>query len=272
MSGHATPTSLAERYGPWAIVAGASEGTGRAFARQLAAAGVKCILIARREEPLQTLAEQIRIENGVECVVAAIDLSRHDALDNIKAAVGSREVGLFIANAGADPNGAHFLQRDIETWIDLVNRNVINIMRCCHYFGGLMRDRRRGGILLVGSGACYGGGSYMATYSASKAFDLCFAESLWAELKPFNVDVLYLVLGITNTPELQRLLKEKGKKPPPGLTSPEKVAQTGLANISKGHIFNMGQKFGLRAGWRRNRLKLIDFFSKKAVFGDSPTP
>jgi short-subunit dehydrogenase len=267
-----TATSLAQRYGPWAIIAGASEGTGRAFASQLAAAGIKCILIARREAPLQELAAEIRAQSGIECITAAIDLSKPDALENIKAAVGSREVGLFIANAGADPNAAHFLQRDIETWIDLVNRNVINIMRCCHHFGGLMRERRRGGILLVGSGACYGGGSYMATYSASKAFDLCFAESLWAELKAFDVDVLYLVLGITNTPELQRLLKEKGKQPPPGLASPEKVAHTGLTHLAKGPVFNMGQKFGLRAGWRRTRLKVIDFFSKKAVFGDSPTP
>jgi len=128
----------------------------------------------------------------------------------VPAAAGSRDVGLFIANAGADPNGAHFLQRDIDTWINLVNRNVINVMRCCHYFGGIMRERRRGGILLVGSGAGYGGGSYMATYSASKAFELCFAESLWAELNAFSVDMLYLVLSVTNTPELQRLPKEKG--------------------------------------------------------------
>jgi len=190
----------------------------------------------------------------------------------VPAAEGSRDVGLFIANAGADPNGAHFLQRDIDTWINLVNRNVINVMRCCHYFGGIMRERRRGGILLVGSGAGYGGGSYMATYSASKAFELCFAESLWAELNAFSVDVLYLVLSVTNTPELQRLLKEKGKKAPPGMASSEKVAQMGLANLDKGPVFNWGQKFGLRAGWRRSRLKIIDFFSKKMVFGDSPSP
>jgi short-subunit dehydrogenase len=270
MSQNKTST-LAESYGPWAIIAGASEGTGRAFAHQIAAAGIPCILIARREEPLRLLAEEIRAKNSVECVVAAIDLSRPDALENIKAAVGAREIGLLVANSGADPHGAHFLQRDIETWIDLVNRNVINIMRCCHHFGGLMRERRRGGILLVGSGACYGGGSYMATYSASKAFDLCFAESLWAELNAFNVDVLYLVLSITNTPALQKLLEEKGKRPPPGMASPEKVAQTGLANLANGPVFNWGQKFGLRAGWRRIRLKIIDFFSKKTVFGDAPT-
>ena len=103
--------SLADRYGPWAVIAGASEGTGRAFAQQLAAAGIHCILIARREQPLRALADEIRRDHGVDCVIASIDLSMPDACEQVKAAVGDREVGLFIANAGADPNGARFLDR-----------------------------------------------------------------------------------------------------------------------------------------------------------------
>src|SRR5215510_9597527 len=98
---------FAERYGPWAVIAGASEGTGRAFARKIAQRGLNCILIARRDAPLKALAEQIRTESGVDCMTAAIDLSTGDAADRVAAAVGGRDVGLYVGNAGADPNGAH---------------------------------------------------------------------------------------------------------------------------------------------------------------------
>lgn len=269
-----TPISaLAERYGPWAIVAGASEGTGRAFAKQLAAAGIQCILIARREAPLQALADEIRAESGTACVIASIDLAKADAFEKIKAAAGSREIGLFIANAGADPNGARFLDRDIDIWFDLVNRNVNTTLRCCHYFGGLMRQRKRGGILLVGSGSCYSGGSFMAAYSASKAFDLCFAESLWAELRPHNVDVLFFALSTTDTPALRALLAEKGLPAPTGLASPDEVAKIGLERLPHGPVHNWGQADD-EAGFapnapavRRARILMIDQ-STKRIFGE----
>jgi short-subunit dehydrogenase len=120
--------AFAQKYGPWAVVAGASEGVGRELARRVAANRVNCILIARREPPLAELAERIRKESGVECLPASIDLAAPDATDRILATVGSREVGLYISNAGADPNGSHFLDRKIETWAELVSRNY---RRCC---------------------------------------------------------------------------------------------------------------------------------------------
>lgn len=259
-------TSFAERYGPWAIIAGASEGTGRAFARKIAASGVNCILVARREAPLAELAQQIRSESAVECICASLDLSAPDAFERIVAAVEGREVGLFINNAGADPNGSHFLDRDVGTWIDLVNRNLITTMRCVHHFGGMMRERRRGGLLFVGSGAGWGGASFMATYSGAKGFDLCFSESLWAELKPCNIDVLHLVLTVTDTPALRKLLREKGQPMPSRMAPPEKVAEVGLARLPYGPHYNWGQLFGLRAGWRRLRVRLVGALSRK-IFG-----
>lgn len=269
-----TPIStLAERYGPWAVIAGASEGTGRAFAKLLAASGIQCVLIARREQPLRALADEIREESGIECVTASIDLSKPDATERVKVAVGKRDVGLYVANAGADPNGARFLDRDIDAWLDLVNRNVINTMRGCHHFGGLMRARKRGGILLIGSGSCYSGGSFMAGYSASKAFDLCFAESLWAELRPHNVDVLFFALSTTDTPAFRALLAEKGLPTPPGLASPEDVAKIGLERLPHGPVHNWGQQDN-EAGFapnapamRRARILMIDQ-STRRIFGD----
>src|SRR5262245_37005453 len=142
-----------DKYGPWAVIAGASDGTGRAFTHQVAATGINCVVIARRAAVLEELAQEIRSKHGVECVPAAIDLSTPDAFDKTVEAVGSREVGLFVSNAGSDPNGSHFLDKGIDPWMDLVNRNVVTNMRLVHHFGSLMRQRRKGGLLLVGSAA-----------------------------------------------------------------------------------------------------------------------
>ena len=265
--------SFAERYGPWAVVAGASEGTGRAFARKIASNGVPCVLIARREGPLAALAEEIRAESGLVCATAAIDLTSPSAPDQIIAAVEDREVGLFVSNAGADTNGARFLDRDINVWVDHVRLNVITTMSCCHHFGKLMRARRKGGLLLVNSGACYGGATFMATYSASKAFVLNFGEGLWAELRPHGVDVLNMVLGRTDTPAFRALLAEKGLPVPPGLASPDEVAEIGLARLPQGPIHNWGLADDVAgyapsaASVRRARILAIDA-STKQVFGD----
>lgn len=261
------------KYGPWAVIAGASEGTGRAYARALAAEGLNLVLIARRPAPLDALAEEIRAGAGTECVTAAIDLSGEDALDRIIEAVGDHEVGLYIANAGADPNGARFLDRPVDPWIELVRRNVLTTMQACHHFGGPMRARGRGGLLLVNSYACYGGGSFMACYTASKAFELGFAESLWAELRPHGVDVLTLVMGMTDTPAFRALLAEKGLPPPAGIAAPEEVAAFGLAHLADGPIQNWGLAEDMAgpapqsAADRRARILAIDAASG-GVFGE----
>ena len=255
-----------EKYGPWAVIAGASDGTGRAFTHRVAATGINCIIIARRGEVLEELAEQIRSQYNVECVPAAIDLSTPDAFEKTVEAVGSHEVGLFISNAGSDPNGSHFMDKDIQPWLDLVSRNVVTNMRCVHHFGSLMRQRRKGGLLLVGSAAGYGGSRFMAVYSATKAFVLCLAESLWSELRPHNVDVLYIALVATDTPFLQNLLEEKGQKPRKA-SPPDDVARKGLANLDNGPVFDMLRLVGARGKWRRARVELISYLGR-GVFGE----
>jgi short-subunit dehydrogenase len=265
--------NFAERYGAWAVIAGATEGTGHAFTHKIASQGINCILIARREGLLNTLADELRAKHRVECVTASVDLAAAAAVDRIKAAVATREVGLFISNAGSDTNSSRFLDKKIDAWVDLVSRNVMTVMRCCHHFGGLMRERRRGGILLVGSGACYGGASFMAVYSASKAFDLCFGEGLWAELRPYGVDVLNLILGRTDTPAFRQHMADRGLPVPPNLASPENVARIGLERLPHGPVHNWGQAddtagYGSSsAAARRDRVLAIDVMTKD-VFGE----
>lgn len=229
-----------ERYGPWAVITGASEGTGRAFAHRIAKQGVSCVLVARREEPLAVTAAEIRAK-GVECVTATVDLGTLGAAARLIEAVGDREVGLFIANAGADTLGSAFLDQDVDVWEQLMHCNVTTTLRCCHHFGQAMRDRRRGGLLLVNSGACYGGMPALAVYCGVKAFALAFGESLWAELRPHGVDVLNFVLGRTDTPAFRRALEEKGIPMPPNLAAPDAVAEVGLARLAHGPVHNWGQ-------------------------------
>jgi short-subunit dehydrogenase len=232
--------TFAERYGPWAVICGASEGTGSAFAHKLVDEGLKVMLIARREGPLAALAEDIRAKGG-ECITASIDLSAPDAAERIIAVAGDREIGLLITNAGADPNGSMFLEKDLASWDQLVTMNVNTTMRLAHHFGQAMRDRKRGGMILVGSGACYGGLSGLAAYCGSKAFVLAFAEGLWAELRHHNVDVLNLVLGRTDTPAHRKILEESGQPVPADMAMPDDVARVGLAQLPHGPIYNWGQ-------------------------------
>jgi short-subunit dehydrogenase len=147
-------------------------------------------------------------------------------------------------------------------------------LKCCHHFAGPMRRRKRGGLLLVNSGACYGGGSFLATYSASKAFDLVFAEGLWAELNDHGVDVLTLVLGQTDTPAYRALLAEKGLPTPENWASAADVARVGLEQLPHGPIYNWGQANDV-AGYapnspeaRRARIRMMDQHSR-STFGEA---
>lgn len=233
--------SLRGKYGPWAVITGASEGTGAAFALRLADEGIDCVLVARREGPLADLAGQVRAK-GVECTTASVDLTAADATARIAGVTGTREVGLLIANAGADTNSARFLDNDVANWEKLINLNILTTMRNCHHFGQGMRARGRGGMILVGSGACYGGLHGMGIYCGVKAFDLCFGEGLWAEMRHHNVDVLNLILGRTDTPAHRRIAEANGGAfNPEGMADSDDVARIGLEQLPHGPVYNWGQ-------------------------------
>jgi uncharacterized protein len=142
--------TLIEKYGPWALIAGASEGIGAEFALRLAGEGINCILIARREGPLADLAARVRAK-GVECVTASIDLAAPDAAQRVAKVADDCEIGLLISNAGADTNSSLFLDTDVVNWEKLITLNIGTTMRNCHHFGQGMRTRGKGGIILVGS-------------------------------------------------------------------------------------------------------------------------
>ena len=221
---------FAERYGPWAIVAGASEGVGASVARLLGDRGVNVVLVARRQEALDEVAATI----GGETRTLVLDLSEAEAASTLAEATADIEIGLLVYNAGADPHVSRFLDRPVDVWQGLVARNCATAMAAAHHFGGLMVGRGRGGIVLVTSGAAWAGGSHLAVYGASKAFDLLLAESLWVELDPLGVDVLAMVLGQTDTPAFRRVLNGREIE---GMADPDDVALAMLDHLSEGPTF-----------------------------------
>ncbi|HEX9050399.1 MAG TPA: SDR family NAD(P)-dependent oxidoreductase [Anaeromyxobacter sp.] len=192
-------TPFRERYGPWALVAGASAGLGEAFARRLAARGLNLVLVARRAAALEVLAADLRRAHGVEARPAPIDLADPGAgAAAIRAAAGL-EVGLLVYNAAHSAIGP-FLERPIEEHLRVVDVNCRGPLVLAHGLGGAMAARGRGGILLMTSLAASQGNPLLASYAASKAFDLVLAEGLWAELRGRGVDVLACRAGATRTP------------------------------------------------------------------------
>lgn len=188
-----------ERYGPWALVAGASEGLGEAFARALAARGLNLVLVARRESELRATASAIAANAGVEVVPLVLDLGADDLLARVREGVGARAIGLLVYNAAYAPLGS-FFDQPLEAKLKVLAVNCRGPLILTHEYAGAMRARGRGGVILMGSLAGMQGAPSLATYAASKAFDLVLAESLWAELRDAGVDVLACVAGATRTP------------------------------------------------------------------------
>jgi len=229
-----------ERYGPWAIVAGASEGIGAAFSRRFAERGIDLVLVARREAPLVGLADAIGDTYGVATRALSLDLSAVGAEQALFEATHDVDVGMLVYNAGGDDNGdVHFLDVDADVWAAMVRRNCHVPMVAAHHYGSRMVERGRGGLLLVSSGAAWAGGARLAPYGATKAFDLVLAEALWAEWRPRGVDVLALVLGATDTPSLRRFLAEHGGDLGQ-LARPADVAEEALAHLSDGPTWSCG--------------------------------
>jgi short-subunit dehydrogenase len=223
------------KYGPWALIFGASEGVGVAFARQLGQAGINVVLVARQADLLQDLAKQVQRETGAETRVLPLDLTSPDMLAGLRSATDDLEIGLVVYNAGAiHGSGGDFHTASLESALKVVELNPIGQTTIAHYFGKKMIDRGRGGIILMGSLAGNAGGPWVVGYCASKAFTQVLAEGLWNEMKPKGVDVLCHVIGATDTPSRLRL--DTVVKPGEIVSSSEDIARQALDNIANGPV------------------------------------
>lgn len=234
------------RFGPWALVAGASDGIGESFARRLAAAGINLVLLARREALLKEVAGKLQSEFGVETRVIVADLTGEDLDERVARGVEGIEVGMLVYNAGAIHGAKKFHDHPVEHALGLVDLNCRGPILLAHRLGGPMRDRGRGGILMLTSMAGLSGSSYTATYAATKSFDLVLAESLWHELGPSGVDVMAVIAGATKTPSM--LSSNEGFADYPNVMDPEEVAIGALANLGGGPVWVAGAHNRVAAG------------------------
>ena len=233
------------KYGPWAIVVGASDGVGSLFAERLAREGVNVVLVARRQHLLDEAAQGIRERTDAEARTLSVDLTDADASQKIIDSTADIDIGMLVYCAGGDPNYQPFLSNPVSAAEALLQRNCLVLMRLCHHFAGLMVERGRGGIVNFTSGAALAGGRNMVTYGGTKAFDMVFTEGLWVELHDKGVDVLGLVLGMTDTPALRQLEFERGRlasleEVPPGAVTAESVVDEAIANLGNGPTIATG--------------------------------
>lgn len=221
---------FAQAYGPWAIVAGGSEGLGAAFAAEIARHGVHLVLVARRPDPLERTAARLRREHGTDVITVAADLADPAALDQIiRAAVAEREIGLVVANAAIAPQG-RFLDAAPAELAATIDLNCRASMLLARMFGPEMAERGHGGLVFVSSLAGMQGVPGLAAYSATKAYLISLGESLWAELRPAGVDVLTVCAGAVATPGYQ----EAARRQAPGTTTPEFVAAAAIGRLGHG--------------------------------------
>ena len=218
-----------QSYGPWAIVAGASEGLGAAFARALAADGINLVLVARRAPALESLARSLRESRKIEVRTVCCDLGAPDMAKHIATAVDGVEVGIGIYNAAHSYVGP-LLDRPLEEALRVVDVNIRGPLQFIHAIAPPMIARHRGGLVLMSSLAGLQGAPHLAAYAASKAFNTILAESLWAELRPRGVDVLVSCAGAIRTPGYLKTATDDA----PGTLDPDLVAACTLAALGKG--------------------------------------
>ena len=225
---------------------------GAAFAEGLAERGVNVVLLARRQAVLDHVAAEIELPHVGRKPAPSPSISRSRARRRRSPRPPATcEIGFLVYCAGADPNFEPFLANPIETAEAMVQRNCMVPMQLCHHFAPAMVERGSGGIVIFGSGAGLAGGPNMVAYGASKAFDMVFAEALWAELHDKGVDVLGLILGKTNTPALRQLEHSRGQigspdDVPPGAAAVADVIAEAFENLTNGPTWMVGDRHARR--------------------------
>src|ERR1700758_1834561 len=186
------------RFGPWALVTGASSGIGKEFTRQIAASGINVVLVARREALLAELGRAISQEFDVQYRALAMDLSQEGFIAGLANATDDIDIGLVVSNAGT-PNPGEFLKLDRQLLQATLRLNTMAHLDIAHYFGGKLAERRRGGLILVGAMGAENGIPCIANDGGAKAYVHSLGEALHYEFKTLGVYVTVLAAGFTNT-------------------------------------------------------------------------
>lgn len=224
------PEEFRQRYGPVALVTGASSGIGLAIAEELAARGFDLVLTARRTDRLEIIAQRLLSKQGVRTTVIGADLADPAAPARLLAETEGCDIGLVVSNAGFDIKGA-FETQEASAMARMLIVNCHAPMQLAHGFLPRLKARERGAIVFTGSVEGLIGCPYSAAYSASKALVVSLGEGLWGECLGTGIDVLTLCPRATGSEAgagVERL---------PGLQPAAEVARLTLDNLQNGPTF-----------------------------------
>lgn len=227
-----------------ALITGASSGIGEVFARKLAARGRNVLLVARSEDKLVTLCNELGRSNSIRAQYVALDLSKPESPARLFSEAQKRglSVDMLVNNAGFGSMG-EFGKLDLTRELNMIDLNIKSLVELTHLFLQPMLQRKQGVIINVASTAAFQPVPLMATYAATKAFVLSFSEALWEENREHGVQVLALCPGVTETNFFEAA---RGYKPPARVSqTPEAVVDTALRGLAhkRGHIISGWSNF-----------------------------
>jgi short-subunit dehydrogenase len=239
------------------LITGASSGIGAAFARKFAALGRNVFLVARSEDKLITLCNELGRVSGVRAQYFVLDLTEPDAPARLFEETQKREleIDMLINNAGFGSMG-YFDKLDQEREVEMIDLNVRALVDLTHRFLIPMRKRNQGTIINVASTAGFQSVPFMTTYAATKAFVLSFSEALSEEYRPFGVHVMALCPGVTETNFFEAA--HMGRPPMRGVQTAEEVVDTALRGLRR-------RKSVIVSGWLNRVMVVAERFVPRAV-------
>lgn len=227
-----------EKYGPWAIVAGAAEGLGRAYCTQLARRQMNLVMVDYQENLSTELSRELENQYGVKTKIITTDLSEQDSWKIIADACMDLDTGLLVYNA-AGSIVKPFLEQNHENIDYQVLTNNRTLSHLILWFAGKLEGRRKGGILIMSSLAGFFGTPFVPVYSASKAFCFTLAEALSQEFSDKGIDVMACMAGATGTPAFYRTNPGKVRMGP-SIMKPEIVAEQAIRQLGRKVLYIPG--------------------------------
>jgi len=230
------------KYGRWAVVTGASDGIGRAFAGRLAEAGFNLVIAARREKILEHLAEDLASRHHIDVRPVACDLATPEGAALLETSTAELDVGLLVASAGFGTSGP-FLAAELRSELEMIDVNCRAVAQLVFTFGNRFVRRGGGGLVLLSSLVAFQGVPRAANYAATKAYVQTFAEGLREELKGQGVEVLAVAPGPVRSGFGERANMRMGRAQTP-------------AQVASGALRALGKRGTVRPGFLAQFLEL----------------